>query len=144
MAATPLFIRLCEAFVDNLGLILRVSLVCGAIVFVQELGDVRERMAPVERDTVPPQAATEELPVQPGPTVDDDEPWLSDGVRHALNCTHTDYRNRHYDECVQEPSDVYRKPAAEFDDDISFIISDDAVLHARLDREEAPDPTRPR
>ena len=32
----PLFIRLCTAFVDNLGLILRTALVIGALMLVQE------------------------------------------------------------------------------------------------------------
>jgi hypothetical protein len=133
MQHRPLFVRLCEGFVDNLALILRVALVCGAIVFVQQLGDVRERFAAREHDTAPPQATAEEPPVQPDPAAQDDEPWLSDGVRHALNCTHTEYRNRHYDECVQEPSDVYRRPAGETEDDIGFIARDDAALYARLD-----------
>jgi hypothetical protein len=133
MQHRPLFVPLCEGFVDNVALILRVALACGAIVFVQELGDVRERFAPREHDTAPPQATAEEPPVQPDPAAHDDEPWLSDGVRHALNYTHTEYRNRHYDECVQEPTDVYRRPAGETEDDIGFIARDDAVLYARLD-----------
>ena len=137
MRDAPLFIRLCAGFVDNLGLILRVALVCGAVVFVQELGEIRERFAPAEDDTAPAQSAAEEPAEPPAPAANDDEPWLSDGVRHALNCTHAEYRNRHYEACVQEPSDVYRRPAAETDDDIGFIPYGDAVLYAQLN--PAPD-----
>ena len=46
MRDRPLLVRLCEAFVDNLALILRVALVLGAIAFVQELRDVREYFLP--------------------------------------------------------------------------------------------------
>ena len=133
MQHRPLFIRLCEAFTDNLGLILRIALVCGAIVFVDELGDIREQFAPAGADT----AAIETLPAEPSAEPErasgEAEPWLSDGVRHALNCTHTEYRNRHYDECVQEPSDVYRRPDRNAEDDIGFLAREDLVLYARLE-----------
>ena len=131
MPDQPFFIRLCEAFVDNLGLMLRVALVLGGIAFVHELRDVREIVLPAADESERARPVADEPPPSHA-TGDDGEPWLTDGVRQALRCTHADYRNRHYDECVQDPSDVYRKPDAAADDDIGFLAREDLVLYARL------------
>ncbi len=120
----PLFIRFCEAFVDNLGLILRVALVVGAITFVNQLPDTS---APESSDVVAiEQDSNEELEVPI-----EDETWKSPGVLHALNCTYTDYREQHYDECVEDSSEVYKRPGAD-PDDTSFVPRDDLVLYASL------------
>lgn len=132
MPDKPLFISLCEAFVDNLGLILRVALVLGGIAFVQELRDVRDIFSPAADESESARPVAEELQRPPNATEDAGEPWLTDGVKQALRCTHAEYRDRHYDECVQEPSDVYRKPDATTDDDIGFLAREDLVLYARL------------
>lgn len=76
------------------------------------------------------QSIVEEPPAPPDVIVEQ-EPWLTEGVQHALNCTHADYRNEHYDECVLEPSEIYPKPEAN-PDDIGFIASEDLVLYASL------------
>ena len=83
MQDRPLFIRLCEAFSDNLGLILRVALVCGAIAFVDELGDIREHFSPTGAETAAIETLPEEPPADAEPGTRDAEPWLTDGVRHS-------------------------------------------------------------
>ncbi len=124
MPGRPLFIRFCEAFVDNLGLILRVALVVGAISFVNQLPD---RSTPESSEAVAlEQEASEEseIPIE-------DETWKSPGVLHALNCTYMHYREQHYDECVEDSSEVYRRPGAD-PDDTSFVPRDDLLLYASL------------
>ena len=128
----PLFVRFCEAFVDNLALILKVALVAGALVFVQELHILRELFVPMAEDAEPAQSAFQPQQTPPE-TKATEKPWLTEGVRHALNCTHTDYRNAHYDECVKEPSKVYSRPEAG-PDDIGFVVHEDLVLYASLQR----------
>lgn len=136
----PLFVRLCQSFVDNLGVILKTAFVFGAIVLVQDLltGLEETRDAPPRSTQIlePDRLAPEE----PGSVTDaatrDDAPvetFMSDGVRHALNCTYTDYRNEHFDECVGDDSDVYRHPPAD-PDDRGFLGRDEEILlaHSRL------------
>jgi len=52
-------------------------------------------------------------------------------VQHALNCTYTDYRNQHFEDCVRDPSEVYRRPGAN-PDDTGFVDYDRLVLFAGL------------
>ncbi|MDJ0710364.1 MAG: hypothetical protein QNJ14_08245 [Woeseiaceae bacterium] len=125
----PLFIRLCEAFVDNLSLILRIALVMGAISFVDSYFEHRPELSPAD-ENFPEQVVAEDpqtqLEQEPGA-----EPWLTDGVEHALKCTHTEFRNEHFDECVKEPSEVYTRPGAD-PDDTSSIVHGNTVLYASL------------
>lgn len=126
----PLLVRLCTAFVDNLTLILRTAFVIGAVLLVQNL-----RIMFVEE----PQTVAESEPVMDvsieidaiGETAAQ-EPVMSEGVRRALYCTHKNYRNAHYDECVREPSRIYLRPQAD-PDDTGLVIYDVPVLFARLD-----------
>ncbi len=126
----PLFIRFCEAFVENLSLILKVALVFGAIAFVQKLPDSSE---PQPTDVIAlEEEAREEIEI---PTEGED--WKSPGVLHALNCTYTDYREQHYDECVEDSSEVYKRPGAD-PDDTSFVPRDDLLLYASLNEDANP------
>lgn len=119
LGGQPLLVRLCEAFVDNLGLLLRVALVVGAIAFVR---DLRTLPQPEAADTRPPAVAeiVESDDEQRGAETAPDSPVLSEGVKQAFNCTFKAYRDAHYRKCVQEPSDVYQKPLGD-DDDTSFL-----------------------
>lgn len=130
----PLFIRLCEAFVENLGRILKVGLVVGGIVLVRDLDVLLESVRTAETDAPVAEIAsgTEAAPVE---ETKDEESALTPGVQHALNCTYTEYRNEHYDECVDEPSDIYKRPEAG-PNDIGFVDYDDVILYAGLN----PDP----
>jgi hypothetical protein len=60
---------------------------------------------------------------------------LSDRVLHYLNCTYEDYRAAHYDECVEGPSDIYRKTDAD-PDDIGMVNRDALILLAQLEDTE--------
>jgi hypothetical protein len=127
----PLFIRLCSAFVDNLTLILRTALVTGAFFLVQDLGDFYDRVADevVEAETA--QIAVEKEPV-PAEDVAVTEPVINDRILHAKNCTIAEYREAHYDDCVDEPSVVYPRPEAD-PDDIGYLADDLPVMFASLD-----------
>ena len=126
----PLFIRFCEAFVDNLSLILKVALIVGAISFVKQLHHSPE---PASTETIALEQETREKIKVPA----DGETWKSPGVLHALNCTYTDYREQHYDECVKDASEVYKRPGAD-PDDTSFVPRDDFVLYASLNDDTRP------
>ena len=134
----PLFIRLCEAFVDNLSLILKIALIIGTISFVDRL-EYKGETSP--DDEVLPEQVVAESP-EPRESENEKEHWFSDGVEHALKCTHTEYRNEHFDECVQEPSEIYTRPGAD-PDDTSFIPDDAPVLYASLIRAANSDPSDP-
>ncbi len=106
----PLLIRLCTAFVDNLTLILRMTFVFGSIWLVQNIldhydaGTDGETMIAAEREASAAGKPAAELP----PT----EPTLmTDGVRLALNCTRTDFRDAHYAECKVDDSEIYKRTA---------------------------------
>ena len=125
----PLFVRFCTAFVDNLTLMLRTGLILGAVVLVHDLrlllDDVNEPVA----ESVPAQVAPVESEVID--VTETLEPVLSDGVMHALNCTYQDYRDTHYDECIEVPSQIYPRPQAD-PDDTGHVIYDTPVLFAHL------------
>ncbi len=141
MVEPPLFIRLCQSFVDNLGIILKTAFVFGCIFLVQDLltGLAETRQAPprstqiLEPDRLPDPVIDEEPAEEELPK----ESFLSDGVQHALNCTFTDYRNAHYDECVDEPSDVYRLPPAD-PNDRGYLERNAAILFASAVIAEQP------
>ena len=65
----PAFIRLSEAFVENLSQILRLGLVIGGIVLVQELAELRGTFSPA----VTPDQAHMEKPEPPANTADSDD-----------------------------------------------------------------------
>jgi hypothetical protein len=127
----PLVIRLCSAFVDNLTLILRTALVTGALFLVQDLSDFYDRVAD---DAVEAETAQIELEKEPVPddVIEAKEPVINDRILHARNCTITEYREAHYDDCVDEPSVVYPRPEAD-PDDIGYLADESPVMFASLD-----------
>ncbi len=125
----PFFVRLCEAFVDNLSLILRVALVAGGIYLAQTFGVLLNGLNELGPSTDADQVAQEQQRVAPG-EVEENAPWLTDGVQHALNCTHAEYRDRHYKECVEEPSEIYLPPDPEDPDDATYMMDDSPILFA--------------
>lgn len=123
----PLLVRLCSAFVDNLTLILRTAFVVGSLFLVQDLGLRFEDLTRADSQAV--QAPVETVRVtKPS---EHDEPVLTEGVKHALKCTYTHFRNAHYDECVKEPSAIYSNPDAG-PDDAGYLQGDAEILYARL------------
>ena len=133
----PLFVRLCTALVDHLGLVLKTAMLLAAAVFVQELQSSFSGAGQADRLEPAPAIVTTN-PVAPSVKDEFAEPVLSEGVKQALNCTYAEYRNAHYDECVNEPSQVYPKPIGEDPDGAWFHSPTPSVLLARLD--EAPSP----
>ena len=111
----PLFIRLCEAFVDNLGMILRGALVAGALVLAQQFGSLTEKLSPavVELEPLVDEPVIVAMPLPPA---ESSAPVVSGRARHYLNCTYEAYRRENYAECVDEPSSIYRPPEADPDD----------------------------
>ena len=77
-------------------------------------------IAEPERENAPAEIMEVEVPV------------INDRILHARNCTIAEYREEHYDECVDEPSSVYPRPEAG-PDDIGFLAADSPVLLARLE-----------
>ncbi|NOR37757.1 MAG: hypothetical protein GQ577_13510 [Woeseiaceae bacterium] len=127
----PLFIRLCSVFVDNLALILRTALVTGALFLVQDLSDFYDRVADDSVEAETAQIAIENEPV-PAEDIAVIEPVINDRILHAKNCTIAEYREAHYDNCVDEPSSVYPRPEAD-PDDIGYLADDSPVMFASLD-----------
>jgi hypothetical protein len=126
----PLLVRLCTAFVENLTLILRTAFVVCAVLLVQDLRTLLEEVTQPIAESVPTPTVTVEI--EAAGATEAQEPVLSEGVMHALNCTYEDYRNVHYDECVKDPSGIYQRPQAE-PDDTGLVIYATPVLYARLD-----------
>ncbi len=126
----PLLVRLCATFVENLTTILRVGLVMGAVLLVHDLRILLEEVSQPVAESVPAPAILVES--EAISTTEAQDPVLSEGVMHALNCTYEDYRNTHYDECVKDPSHIYLRPHAD-PDDTGYVIYDAPVLYARLD-----------
>ena len=133
----PLFVRLCAALVDHLGLILKTAMLLAAAVFVQELQSSFSGKEQAGRPEPAPAIVTTH-PVAPKVEDEAAEPVLSEGVMQALNCTYTEYRNMHYDECVNEPSQVYPKPIGEDPGGAWFHDPAPSVLLARLDETQPP------
>jgi hypothetical protein len=104
LAREPLLVRLCTTFVENLTLILRTGLVMGAVLLVHDLRILLEEVSQPVAESVPALVVPVESEVIG--TTEAQEPVLSEGVMHALNCTYEDYRNTHYDECVTDPSHI--------------------------------------
>ena len=125
----PVLLRLCSGFADNLTLILRTAFIIGALFLVQDLQVMVEKRGEPLAGIQPQQSAPVPPAVAPTATK---EPVFSDGVKHAFNCTFTEYRNKHFDECVHGPSRVYKRPGAE-DDDTGQIFYATPVLYAGLD-----------
>ena len=125
----PVFIRLCEAFVDNLSQILRLGLIVGGIVLVQELLVLRDLLdEPVITDHVEAESSASPTVVTESP-----EPLLSEEIIHAQNCTRKEYWSAHYDECFPEGSEVYPRPNTADPDDTGFLLHDSPVLFAGLE-----------
>ena len=124
----PLFVRLCEAFVDNLSQILRVALVAGGIYLVQSLVDLGDAMAPAEE----PQQQTVVERLNDEPPAVDEAPLDSAIIQLAEDCTRTEYWKQHYDKCFPNGSAIYPRPDPDELDDSSFLPEDRAALFARL------------
>ena len=122
----PLFIRFCAAFVDNLAMILRVTLVMGGIFLARELPVLMQETA--VPDDSPANAVASSPDTKPA-AAKPNEAILSDGVKQAYKCTFEDYRNEHYDACVAEESDIYKRPNAD-PDDTGFVLYDVDTLYA--------------
>lgn len=126
----PAVVRLCSAFVDSLPTLLKVAFIVAAFAFAK---DIRDLVAP----SVSPVVEVEARPAAPAKSIvpkdvaKPDEPVLNERVVHYLNCTHEQYRNEHYDACVDEPSMIYARPAAN-PDDSSFIPRDRSFRVARM------------
>jgi hypothetical protein len=130
----PLPVRLCVGLVENLTLILRTALVLGAVALVHDLRILFDDMSQPVAETA--------AEIDAAPTVIDEnegmgapeaqEPVLSEGVLHALNCTYKVYRDTHYDECTEDSSDIYQRPDAD-PDNTGYINSYAPELYARLD-----------
>ena len=132
----PLLVRLAATFVENLTLMLKTALVVGAVILVHDLRTALKEV---------PQPVTESVPRSAPPVVIEEiveieaqETVLSDGVKHAFNCTFEDYRNAHYDDCVKEPSSIYVRPNAD-PDNTGLVFYDAPVLYARLDKYTRPE-----
>jgi len=123
----PLFIRLCHLFLENLTNLLRIGLVVGSILLVQDL-----RILFVEAQTpiadAEPAALAPDV-VEDPPALVAPEPVLTEGVMQALNCTYEAYRKSHYDECVQDNSRIYKRPQAD-PDDTGLVLYEPPVLYA--------------
>lgn len=129
----PLLVRLCSAFLNNLASLLRIAFVAGVIMLMQDFRDMTGEL-------LQPVAEVEESPVSDVESDATDEfvgrePLLTDGVKHALNCTYQDYRNAHYNECVNvdSPSEVYPRPDADPDDTSHTSSRESSVMFASLD-----------
>ena len=131
LGCEPLLIRLCSAFVDNLTLILRTALVTGALFLVQDLSEFYDRVADgvIEAETAQIEIEKKPVPVE---DIAIKESVINDRILHARNCTVAEYREAHYDDCVDEPSVVYPRPEAE-PDDIGYLADDSPVMFASLD-----------
>lgn len=124
----PLLLRLCNAFVDNLRLILETAFLLGAIFLAHDFRDFHEEM--------PQQIAEiEPVPTNPAPQVIEsvpETPIVTDRVKHFFNCTYGDYRAANYAECVDAESDIYPSPAAD-PDDTGHLYREPPVLLAAVD-----------
>ena len=133
----PLLVRLCAAFVEHLGVILKTTMLFATALFVQELQLLFSDSDSRDGEPVSPTVIQTERAAPPQSESADD-PVLSEGVLHALNCTYTDYRETHFDECVEEPSAVYPRPIG---DDPGGAWNPDQrrpVLLARVTYPQAP------
>ena len=125
----PMFVRLCETFVDNLSQFLRVALVAGGIYLVQSLLDLREAMGPAAE---PPEQHIAEGPSEKAVVVDEVK-LDSEVIRLAEDCTRTEYWKQHYDKCFPGGSTIYPRPDPEELDDTGLLIDEPVVLFASLD-----------
>ena len=122
----PLFIRACSAFVENLAMILRVALVVGGIFLVRELPLLLEQAEDEQTQQSPAVAESDSAPTT---LIEEEDEVLTPGVLRALNCTYKDFRDANYDDCVDDQSEVYRRPGAD-PDDAGFILADADTLYA--------------
>ena len=106
----------------------------GALVLVHDLRTLLDESAQPVAESAPVSPPVPHSSDPPKPQ----EPVLSDGVLHALNCTYEDYRNDHFDECVEDPSRIYLRPNAD-PDDTGHVIYDTPVLYAHLAPEHLSD-----
>ena len=139
MAHKPLFVRACEAFVDNLTLILRTAMVFGAVWLVGELRGLGDFSTDPMAGNEPEVPTLDATPPQDD-DADDERPVINDQIRHAYNCTFEAYRKAHFESCVSDPSDVYAPPEAD-PDDSGFLAGDAGWLYATLEPATRADET---
>jgi len=104
----PVLVRVCVALVDNLAIILRLGLMVGALFLIRDLRGVTDDLQPTVAELVPPTSgASATVTVHPERR---EPPVRNERVEHYLKCTYKDYRDAHFEACVDGPSSVYRKP----------------------------------
>jgi hypothetical protein len=136
----PALVRLCSAFVDSLPTILKIAFIAAALSFAKDFRELATslRNPVVESESESAEPARAEI--HKGETRPE-QSVVNDRVKHYLNCTHAEYRNQHYDECVDEPSTIYARPAAS-PDDTSFVPVDLPFRFAGLPSERRDAPSR--
>ncbi len=131
----PLFVRLCEAFVDNLSMILRGLFLLGAMALVQDLRLFSDDIAKPAEDSSSAVVAVKEQGGDASAETPNEEPVVTDRVKDALACTYKAYRDSHYDECVDDGGSlVYERPVP---DGSRLLIAEKPVQLAALSRPDA-------
>lgn len=130
-------LRLLRALADNLGNLLRVLLVAGAIHLTMNIDRIMDAFVDARRPPQVVEAPVTEPPVAEPPVAADAAEAAgyrpSEGVKRALRCTYTEYRRDHYDECVPEgESEVWDRQEA-LEDDGSAIFARPEQLYASVD-----------
>lgn len=126
----PLFVRLCSVFVNYLALILRTAFIVGSVLLFHEFRDLSvDLRQPVAEIDLPP---AYEIEIEPTVELDPEDPLLTERVQHFLNCTYEDYRTTHFDECVDNQSEIHLRPPAD-PDDTGSVSYDLPLRYASLD-----------
>lgn len=105
----PIFIRLCSTFVDNLTLILRIGFVFGVAFLVHTIADEFRATPQSSAAQIAEQSATEQSEA-PELVTEKEESLLSDRVKLARDCTYREFREAHYEECVESDSAIWHNP----------------------------------
>lgn len=126
--------RFCAAVVDNLPMMLRVLFLAGALLLANDIRSVPGELARQTADT----ASASILPPEESAPAETDPPLLTEGVRQALACTYRDYRESHFDECVDASSVIYERPN-EDDDGTGYVPVRRPILLAALQNPEPSD-----
>jgi len=129
----PVLVRLCSAFVNNLSTILKAGLVVGAAFFIHDFRILMDELLPAATVSKPIPVAIE-IEVKLSDEPEPQESLYTDRVMHFYNCTFEDYRNANYENCVLEPSEIYRPPQADPDDTGRFTRRGAPVKYAREGR----------
>jgi len=129
LVRAPLLVRSCSAFVNNLTLILKTMFIVASILLARDFRSLSEDMGRHAAE-IEPTLVVIEVETEPAAAPEPDKPVLNERVQHYLNCTYEDYLATHYDECVEGPSKIYRRPQAKPDDignipyDVRYLFAD--------------------